>query len=664
MSSVWADSDRNGKRRLLGKLLTLRGVSVAAIVHILQLLESEPTVRWGIRSVLSDLNTSICSKIELALTSGGSFSWDVAALQDVLPQCLNKCAGFQQLFSKALSACPPSFGNPWSIVLYLDEITPGNPLRPDNKRKMTAFYASFLQLGGFLRVEEAWLTLGILRSSIVKDVKGGMSGVLRSLLRDMFLGPRSLRTGGIVVHGTILFAKFGRLLGDEAAGKSVWSVKGAAGTRPCLDCKNVVSIATDRKESLIDFDDAHYLVDISCPDVARFDPMSNEELWRSHDILSRMKTTPGITRAEFENVEKASGVVFNPDGLMADLELRAHVKPSSNARDPMHTVLANGVMNTEIYAFLRAVAQCTPGFRYATMAAFCEADWSWPRARGKMKLADLFSEVRESSSLRDQSFKAGASETLSVYPVIRYFIEVAVAPTAKIPQERASFLSFCRVVDLMQAAKAGDARSLTQELQHECSRSLRLHLAAYGPELVRPKHHYLQHLTKQASEDGFWLDCFVHERKHQIVKDAATHIKNTRSFEHSVLSTVLNATIEQMEKVVPSGLLPPTASHPDLSSAFGAPCRVSNQMRFGFVYIGVGDFLFLGRSACLVEACVAVGDDLQCIVCPLELLDRPSGSTSVWRRTEGMELLKPSCLMRHAACWTKRDDGCFVALGS
>ena len=142
------------------------------------------------------------------------------------------------------------------------------------------------------------------------------------------------------------------------------------------------------------------------------------------------------------------------------------------------------------------------------------------------------------------------------------------------------------------------------------------------------------------------------------------HTSRTHGVSNTVFCQLLLMPIEQMEKVVPSGLLPPTASHPDLSNSCGAPCRVSNQMRVGFVYIGVGDLLFLGRSACLVEDCVAVGDDLQCIVCPLELLDRPSGSTSIWRRTEGMEMLKPCCLMRHAACWTKRDDGCFVALGS
>ena len=55
-----------------------------------------------------------------------------------------------------------------------------------------------------------------------------------------------------------------------------------------------------------------------------------------------------------------------------------------------------------------------------------------------------------------------------------------------------------------------------------------LFLAAAGIIEVIPKHHYMFHMTRKAEEDGIWLDCFVHERKHQLIKDCSDDIKNTQ----------------------------------------------------------------------------------------------------------------------------------------
>jgi hypothetical protein len=144
-----------------------------------------------------------------------------------------------------------------------------------------------------------------------------------------------LSHGGLALGNDIgiLFARYRRLLSDEAAGKSVWCVKGAAGIKPCMDCKNVVCKATDGR-SLTNFDDGDYLVDISCSDASRFDPMGPDALWHSHDVLANLKASGELTRLAFDQIEKATGVSCEPHGLLADLELRSIVAPSSYARDP------------------------------------------------------------------------------------------------------------------------------------------------------------------------------------------------------------------------------------------------------------------------------------------------------------------------------------------
>ncbi len=111
-----------------------------------------------------------------------------------------------------------------------------------------------------------------------------------------------------------------------------------------MDCKNVVCKATDGR-SLTTFDDGDYLVDISCSDASRFDPMDPDALWHSHDVLANLKASGELARLAFDQIEKATGVSYEPDGLLADLELRSIAAPSSYARDPMHTMIAGGVVN-------------------------------------------------------------------------------------------------------------------------------------------------------------------------------------------------------------------------------------------------------------------------------------------------------------------------------
>ena len=134
--------------------------------------------------------------VKLPLIAGGYLDWPIALSHAWLPCCLRMPA-FRDISMQSLAKHPSSFQRPWNLVLYLDEITPGNMLRPDNKRKITAFYASFLEFEDFLGLEAAWMTIGTLRTGVVKNIKGGMSNVVRQLLRDMFLGATSLSSGGL-----------------------------------------------------------------------------------------------------------------------------------------------------------------------------------------------------------------------------------------------------------------------------------------------------------------------------------------------------------------------------------------------------------------------------------------------------------------------------------
>lgn len=385
MTEVFAPG-HGGKRRLVGKLLSLRGVNASNVETIFGLLRPDVTIdRNVVSATLERQLAPLQSIIQLPLLNGGHFDWSVILVQDLLPHCVAS-RGFGEIFQRALETNPPNRSRPWRLILYIDEITPGNPLRPDNRRKVVAFYASFVELGFFLRMEEAWLTIGVLRTTQIKEIKGGLSGCVRHMLRHLLLGPRSICTGGIAIPlptPTILHVSFHKLIADEAACKAAWCVKGAAGLRLCMDCKNVVAA------SVCSHDTSGYLVGIDCADRDKFDPMEEGDLVRSYDILAAM-VAENRRRNHIKNYEKASGVNYEPDGLLADEELRPLVPPSSTVRDPMHVMLAGGVLNWEIYALLHAWASCTPGFSYHTLKTFLEADWTWPKSSGSFaKIAEV-----------------------------------------------------------------------------------------------------------------------------------------------------------------------------------------------------------------------------------------------------------------------------------
>jgi hypothetical protein len=118
---------------------------------------------------------------------------------------------------------------------------------------------------------------------------------------------------------------------------------------------------------------------------------------------------------------------------------------------------------------------------------------------------------------------------------------------AELTGKLASFDAACAVLDVILAAKRGStpaaqaARELSVKLRHHMTS----HIAAYGDDSIRPKHHWNLDLPSQILRDGFVLDAFVIERSHLRVKRIADDVKNTSQFERSVLAGVVNATLNR-----------------------------------------------------------------------------------------------------------------------
>ena len=132
------------------------------------------------------------------------------------------------------------------------------------------------------------------------------------------------------------------------------------------------------------------------------------------------------------------------------------------------------------------------------------------------------------------------SETLIAIPFLRYFGERVLG--AILPLEVASMSAFGAMVGVYLCGKRGfqvadelDAAILRHDVAFE---------AAYGGAVDEyvPKFHFTKHIPEQLRLDGFLQDCFTTERKHSLVLQAAEPIRNTRSFERSVLRALSSCT--------------------------------------------------------------------------------------------------------------------------
>jgi len=616
------------KRACIRSLLSGRNVNRSDALATLNRLAPETHItEEDVRATTREVMTYCAGKVRVLDLDGAPVVITIARLQLMLPFALARCPGFEKMFSAALARSGNSRSSPFRLVLYLDDITPGNVLKLDNLRKVTAIYASFLELGNDLRYEESWFVVAVIRVSLEATIAGGMSCVIKELLNDLFLGPDSLDLAGIPIarsDGTILFfATFACLIADEAALKSVVGSKSSAGTLCCYDCKNVLSIDRDADGTrLVPAGGDGYLVTVRCVDPAKFDSKSDADVWSAVDALAA-EVAGGASQARLRTLERAYGMNFVPDGVLASAPLRRCFRPARCFRDPMHIVLANGVANIEVFMFLRWLAASMEGFSWDMLRGFAKTDWHIPRERRK-SMAHVFNDKHETSTKKDKTFKGSASEMLVVLYMLRHFVLTVVLVATAPSREVDSFLALCKVVDLMQRAKARCTPAVLDRLESAVAAFRRAHELAYGAEeegLTKPKHHYMFHMASAAREIRFWLDCFVHERKHQIIKASIRDIHNNNDYEFSCLEMVLLKTFALQETVETSALLPPVSLSEPLTASFGARCDASRRMRVGGVSFSEDSIVaFGGGMYGWIKACCRVGGEFGLLVRSLVLV--------------------------------------------
>lgn len=656
------------KRRRINAMAGLGKVSHTSLVKIMAAIRAEPDLvdaikdRNDIDRAVNSIMRTVGQVDELPLSeAAGTFTWHHASPQKILKYLADESAPFAALLGETHMRHQAQ----WHVVLYTDEITPGNVLRPDNARKIWAFYFSFREFGAsILCKEEAWIPLAVLRSTVAKNVKGQLSCATRHLLRRLFAEDDGLSTGvilNVICAGrreqVIICAKLGNIVADEAALKAIFSSKGAAGLLPCFKCRNVVSQA-----DLAASDASRYLVDMQAIDTSKFDLASNEDYWEKTDILTQRHNVPPKYR--FDELQKALGLTYNPFGILADIELREFVQPvDTHTYDSMHISFSNGIGQDEIGLMLDSIKPL--GIRWEHVREYMDAAWQWPKIYKAGSAPAVFSAAREPSG--DQNFRASASEMLMIYPLLRHFVITVVAPTHKVDAEVNSFLAMCRCFDTLQDAKKFKCEP--ERLSREISEFRAAHLRVHGE--MKPKGHFLAHIPSQMRRDGLLLDCFTHERKNKDIKASCNWIDKTTNFERSGLAQSI---VSHMRMILKPGCFGDTLKgkmipFPALAEAEGgtealvAPAVVWRSATFS-----EGDIVLVNGNhdrAVKVIACASV--DLRLYLFVQELVCVAKVNDWAWEYNIVRPLaqiieLRGDLKVKPTSCWTVQQNGHILVL--
>jgi hypothetical protein len=300
--------------------------------------------------------------------------------------------------------------------------------------------------------------------------------------------------------------------------------------------------------------------------------------------------------------------------------------------DWVHNTLQDGTLTVEVQLLLTACVEHGLS-RASLMTALRDDSWEFPsQSRAKSKqLHRVFDPYREAAD--SDKLKCSASELLGLYGLLRYLIAEKVPRAPELSAKLASFAALCRAVDVILMAKRGElsAADAAAALPEALSRHMSLHLAAYGNQCIRPKHHWNLDVGQQLGRDGLILDAFVIERTHLKVKVAADMVTNTTRFERSVLALVVNGTMRSDSCT--------SWAH----ALLGKPQQLaqntfaSTSLRVYGLVIAIGDVVLLGDKCGKVQLCLLADVVLHIVVQVLTATGQHTDHWGNWLYTDVQE---------------------------
>jgi hypothetical protein len=133
---------------------------------------------------------------------------------------------------------------------------------------------------------------------------------------------------------------------------------------------------------------------------------------------------------------------------------------------------------------------------------------------------------------------------------------------------------------------------------------------AYGTAVWKPKHHMATHLPRQLQCHGTLLSCFVHERRHKLVKRFISDRRTLQSFERGVMEEMTTKHCAELsESWAQSGLVAPTAPRPALRAALLASWPAATSLECSVRVVVAGTAMIVGDVVvCMLDGALLVAE--------------------------------------------------------
>ena len=407
--------------------------------------------------------------------------------------------GLRNFLSCCKSTCQDGI---LTVVIYLDEATPGNDKRPDRGRASQCLYWTILQFPPwFISRACGWLPFAYVHMCDLNAAGITDSVLVKFMVNACFNQVHGEGCDFIVVEGGEKF-KFNVQLqvADWPQHKKSFSLKGHNGTVCCYWCANCIGHCPYFEDPL--------LVHFTSTEYNRF---ARHDLHSIEKLLVGLEHTAKHKPQDLKSQEQATGFKYEPEGLIWDPALRSKLRlPEAGYVDWMHTLVASGGFAQYELNQLLLVLEDTNIPRTA-VDEWCT---SVVKPAGFTKLKKTFFQDRVVTK-RSAHIRAFASEMLSAITLMDMFLEFVVAPL-QIPALEthiACFTLLVCIIAILQKADINDIGDLRTAIHSHHVLFMELY-----PACAKTKLHAGQHVADSWEFWGVLLNCFAPERYHRLMK--------------------------------------------------------------------------------------------------------------------------------------------------
>ena len=421
---------------------------------------------------------------------------------------------FTKFMPSKHAQCPSSPSQPWKLIIYLDELIPGNVLGRA-ERKSWAWCASFLAM-----------------SNKVSKTEAGVSQITATLLEAIFCNPMCYERPKLIYQHQTAFC-FSMVLADGAAHKQVWTAKGGSGSKFCFLCKNVRASGTHEDQ-------------MHC-NIAKYSQLkltTDQEVLQSYAKLDARKAT--CTKADFDMWQQATGLTHSHLALLLDAELKAMdlLKPVAQfAHDPVHGVL-QGIAPICLFHWLSSMGNELDIWTF--LQGYFPL-WQYPKSWKTPELGTFVQKKKTASYKSSQKISCQASECLAIFPIVRHVVHQMANPQSQQPKACEALLAMANLIDQIQDGNLAGLISrdtLLQATEH----AIESFKAAWPEIPLIKKWHWQLHVGDTHERFGRLVSCFANERKHKPIGQLAQALQNQKNFERNLLEQVLSQEICKLDQ--------------------------------------------------------------------------------------------------------------------